>query len=423
VLDIKLIRKDTEGVKKALARRGEPGSLDRLLAFDRERRGILTEAEALKSEKKKASEAIARMMREGKGTDSEVAVQKGISAKIKALDDKVGELEADIARILYTIPNMPHESVPQGGESRKNVIVKESESWKAPGFKMLPHWELGERLRIMEPAAASRMTGSNFVIFSGLGARLERALLNFMLDMHVKEHGYREIAPPYLVKRESMVGTGQLPKMEGDMYCCEADDLFMIPTAEVPLINMHREQVLDVEALPIRYVAYTPCFRREAGSYGKDTRGLIRIHQFDKVEMVSFTGPDDSYDELERMLGNAEEVLLKLQLPYRIVELCAEEISFASTKTYDIEVWAPGVERWLEVASISNCEDFQARRAGIRCKKKGSKGTFLPHTLNGSGVALPRTYIAILENYQNEDGTVRIPPALVPYMGGTAVMQ
>ncbi|MEJ2744133.1 MAG: serine--tRNA ligase, partial [bacterium] len=277
--------------------------------------------------------------------------------------------------------------------------------------------------KILDFDAAANMTGSNFPLYRGLGARLERALYNFMIDLHVKEHGYTEIVPPYLVKRESMRGTGQLPKLENDMYLCEVDDLFMVPTAEVPLINMHREQMLDERALPISYVAYTPCFRREAGSYGKDTRGLMRVHQFDKVEMVKFTRPEDSYAALEEMLLHAEAVLKLLGIPYRVCELCAGEISFASSKTYDIEIWAAGVGKWLEVASISNCEDFQARRADIRCKRKEGKGTFLPHTLNGSGVALARTYIAILENYQQADGTVKVPSVLVPYMGDVELIE
>ena len=266
------------------------------------------------------------------------------------------------------------------------------------------------------------MTGSNFPLYKGLGAKLERALYRFMIDLHVGEHGYTEIIPPYMVNRDSMLGTGQLPKLEDDMYLCEADDLFLIPTAEVPLVNMHREEIIDEKVLPISYVAYTPCFRREAGSYGKDTRGLIRVHQFDKVEMVKFARPENSYDELEKMLGHAEEVVKRLELPYRVFQLCAEEISFASTKTYDIEIWAPGIERWLEVASISNCESFQARRAKIRCRKKGEKGTFYPHTLNGSGIALARTFLSILETFQRPDGTVKVPKVLIPYMDGMEVI-
>ena len=429
MLDIKLIRKDPEMVKAALARRGDTSAIDRLLELDRERRELLVNIESLRSLKNQVSKEISDQIRSKGGK-----VEKGwkpeipgyMEAKLKDLEvfePKVEQLESEIASLLLRVPNMPYISIPDGANSDNNKIVKNSGEMPKFDFNPLPHWEIGKCLKILDFDAASKMTGSNFPLYKGLGARLERALYSFMLDLHVKEHGYTEIAPPYMVKRESMRGTGQLPKLENDMYICEADDLFMIPTAEVPLVNIHREQMLDERVLQISYVAYSPCFRREAGSYGKDTRGLMRVHQFDKVEMVKFTRPEDSYAALEEMLLHAEEVLKLLGIPYRICELCAGEISFASSKTYDIEIWAAGVGKWLEVASISNCEDFQARRADIRCKRKEGKGTFLPHTLNGSGVALARTYIAILENYQRADGTVMIPKALVPYMGGVEVIK
>jgi len=429
MLDIKLIRKDPEMVKAGLARRGDTSAIDKLLELDRERREHLVNIERLRSLKNQASKEIAEQIRENNAQADE-GWKPRISAEIKEkikelerLEPEVGRLEGEIAILLLQIPNIPHESIPSGGSNNNNRYVKQIGEICRFDFNPLPHWEIGECLKILDFESASRMSGSNFPLYKGVGARLERALYTFMIDLHVREHGYIEIIPPYMVKRDSMTGTGQLPKLEEDMYLCEADDLFLIPTAEVPLVNIHREQMLDERVLPISYVAYTPCFRREAGSYGKDTRGLMRVHQFDKVEMVKFTSPEGSYGALEEMLLHAESVLKLLKLPYRVSELCAGEISFASSKTYDIEVWAGGIGRWLEVASISNCEDFQARRAAIRCKRKEGKGTFYPHTLNGSGVALARTYCAILENYQQKDGTVTVPHALVPYMGGIEVIR
>jgi len=426
MLDIKLIRKDPEAVKALLARRGDTSAVDKLLLLDAERRNILTQLEQNRMTKNTYSKKIAAQMHGGSLKEAQLPEREAIEAvsqEIEAQEKKVEELDGKLDSLLLAIPNMPHNTVPSGGSSRTNRIVKEYLAIKQFSFNPLPHWEIGECLKILDFPTAALLSGSNFPLYKGQGAKLERALYSFMLDLHVKEHGYQEISPPYMVKRECMLGTGQLPKMEGDMYLCEEDDLFLVPTAEVPLVNMHRGQTLDERVLPLNYVAYTPCFRREAGSYGKDTRGLIRVHQFDKVEMVKFTKPESSYEALEQMLGHSEEVLKRLGLPYRVLELCAEEISFASSKTYDIEVWAPGIKKWMEVASISNCEDFQARRANIRCKKAAGKGTFFPHTLNGSGVALARTYLAILETYQNADGTVTLPDVLVPYMGGVKVLQ
>ncbi|MCX6354037.1 MAG: serine--tRNA ligase [Candidatus Aureabacteria bacterium] len=426
MLDIKLIRKDPEAAKTALARRGDTSAIDKLLLLDAERRNIITQLEQNRMVKNAYSKKIAEQIREGLLKEAQLPEKEAIQAisqKIEAQEKEVEELNAQLDSLVLTIPNMPHNTVQSGGSSKTNKIVKEYLAIKQFSFNPLPHWEIGEYLKILDFPTATLLSGSNFPLYKGQGAKLERALYSFMLDLHVKEHGYQEISPPYMVKRECMLGTGQLPKMEGDMYLCEEDDLFLVPTAEVPLVNMHRGQTLDERVLPLNYVAYTPCFRREAGSYGKDTRGLIRIHQFDKVEMVKFTRPESSYEALEQMLGQSEEVLKRLGLPYRVLELCAEEISFASSKTYDIEVWAPGIKQWMEVASISNCEDFQARRANIRCKKAAGKGTFFPHTLNGSAVALARTYLAILETYQNADGTVTLPDVLVPYMGGVKVLQ
>ena len=429
MLDIKMIRKDPGTIKAALGRRGDTSAIDRLLELDRERREHLVTIESLRSLKNQASKEIADQVRDKSGKAAgkwKPRIPADIEEKIRQLEKlepEVERLEEEIASLLLVIPNMPHNTVPCGGCSDNNILVKHIGEIRKFEFNPLPHWEIGECLKILDFESASRMSGSNFPLYKGAGARLERSLYTFMVDLHVREHGYTEIIPPYMVKRDSMRGTGQLPKLEEDMYLCEAEDLFMIPTAEVPLVNMHREQMLDERLLPISYVSYTPCFRREAGSYGKETRGLIRVHQFDKVEMVKFTRPEDSYGALEQMLLHAEAVLRLLELPYRVFELCAGEISFASSKTYDIEVWAAGVGKWLEVASISNCEDFQARRADIRCKRKEGKGTFHPHTLNGSGVALARTYLAILENYQQENGTVMVPKVLIPYMGGIEVIK
>ncbi len=423
MLDIKLIRKDPDKVKAELAKRGKSWEvIDELCKRDEELRNNITEVELLKNRLKQLSNDIKREL----GTEAAVSKTKtarDFSDKIKQQEANVGVLSNNLQLLLYTIPNIPHVSVPSGRSSDSNRNVKQSGEIPRFDFKPSPHWEIGECLKILDFESASRMSGSNFPLYKGLGARLERALYTFMIDLHVREHGYTEIIPPYMMKRDSMRGTGQLPKLEDDMYLCEADDLFMIPTAEVPLVNMHRQQMFDERLLPISYVAYTPCFRREAGSYGKETRGLVRVHQFDKVEMVKFTRPEDSYGALEQMLLHSEAVLKLLELPYRVLELCAGEISFASSKTYDIEVWAAGMGKWLEVASISNCEDFQARRADIRCKRKEGKGTFYPHTLNGSGVALARTYLALLENYQRENGTVVVPKVLVPYMGGIEVIE
>ena len=423
MLDMRLIRERPEEVREALARRGRDAPIDELRELDGKRRRLISEAEEIKRRKNEASKRVRDLKRQGKDAGEIIERQKRLSREVKELDAKVGDISDRLAIILSAIPNIPHISVPSGGKEHKNSFVRSWGDPRAFDFEPKPHWEVGRALGMLDFEAAARMSGSHFPLYMGMGAKLERALYGFMLDLHVKEHGYTEIIPPYMVKRESMFGTGQLPKMEDDMYRCEVDDLFLIPTAEVPLVNMHRGEIIDDERLPLNYVSYTPCFRREAGSYGKETRGLMRVHQFDKVEMVSFTRPSESYDALERMLGHAEDVLRALGLPYRVWALCAEEISFASSKTYDIEVWAPGVGRWLEVASISNCEAFQARRAGIRCRRKAEKGTYYPHTLNGSGVALARTFLSICENYQQADGSLRVPEALVPYMDGVTVIE
>ena len=422
MLDIKLIRKDPAAVKAALARRGSAAAIDDLLRLDAERRQCVAAVEALKSRKNLVSKEVGRAKAVGKEASEAIAEMKQVSDKIRDYDLKVGDIDSRMEDLMLRIPNIPDISTPDGASSNDNVIVKQIGELPRFDFEPLPHWDIGERLGILDFASGSLLSGSNFPVYKGLGARLERALWSWMLDLHVREHGYTEVSPPYLVKRECMTGTGQLPKLEGDMYLCGEDDLFLVPTAEVPLVNLHRGRILDERALPLSYVAYSPCFRREAGSYGKETRGLMRVHQFDKVEMVKITRPEESLAALDAMLRHAEEVLEALGLPYRVLALCAGEISFASAKTYYIEVWAAGVRRWLEVASISTCGDVEARRAGIGVRLKEGKGTFHPHTLNGSGVALARTFLALLENFQTADGLVAVPEALAPYMGGAKVI-
>lgn len=418
MLDLHFIREHPDQVQKALRDRGDKTDLDQLLTLDKKRRSIIQEADALKAERNRVSDEIAQWKKAGKDVLDKINAMREVSEKIKALDDSLREIEKEIYSILIRIPNIPHPSVPVGDASANRVIREWGEK---PSFDFTPkpHWDIGSSLGIIDFDRASLLSGSNFVVFKGSGAKLVRGLINFMLDLHVNKHGYTEVWVPAVVKREMMFGTGQLPKLEEDMYSLEKDDLFLIPTAEVPVTNLHREEILDGDALPIYYTAYTPCFRREAGSYGADTRGLIRVHQFDKVEMVKFVLPETSYEELERLLQNAEEVLQLLEIPYRVVCLATGDLSFSAAKCYDIETWAPGVGRWLEVSSCSNFEDFQARRMNVRFRrKKGEKPEFV-HTLNGSGLALPRTLIALLENFQTDEGTVVIPEALRPYVGAS----
>jgi len=416
MLDLKFIRENVELVRQAIANKGEKVDLDRLLELDGQRRALLAEGEALKAQRNKVSESIAVMKKRGEDASALIREMGQVADRIKELDARLGEIEKAIYEVQIRIPNIPHPSVPVGDESA-NVVIKQWGTIETFDFQPKTHWQIGEALGILDLAGGAKVAGAFFVNFRGLGAKLERALINFMLDLHVQKHGYTEVFPPFLTKRESMFGTGQIPKLEKDMYRVEEDDLFLIPTAEVPVTNLHRDEILDGDDLPIYYTAYTPCFRREAGSYGRDTRGLVRIHQFDKVEMVKFVKPETSYDELESLLANAEEVLQLLNLPYRVKVLATGDLSFAAAKCYDIEVWAAGIGKWLEVSSCSNFEAFQARRANIRFRRsKGAKPEYV-HTLNGSGVALPRTVIAILENYQTDEGTVVVPEVLRPYMG------
>jgi len=418
MLDLKYIRANPEVVRAAILNKNEHADLDRLLAVDEDLRSLLTAAEALKQERNAESQKIGEMKKSGGDASEAIVRMREVSSSIKEYDERIAAARAELDELLIGVPNVPHESVPIGSDESDNVVVRTWGEPHAACARPAPHWEIGETLGILDAASASGLAGSGFMVFVGAGARLERALIQFMLDVHVKEHGHTEIAPPFVANREAMIGTGQLPKLEHDMYRCEEDDLFLIPTAEVPLTNLHRDEILDGTRLPLRYVASTPCFRREAGSYGKDTRGLIRVHQFDKVEMVRFVEPETSYDELEALTADAESILVRLGLPYQVKVLSTGDLSFAGAKCYDIDIWAAGVERWLEISSCTNFEDFQARRAGIRYRPAGGGKARYVHTLNGSGVALARLVVAILENYQTARGTIEIPEALRPYMDG-----
>lgn len=416
MLDIKRIRENEQEVRQGLKNRGaDTSAIDKVVALDQERRKLLTEVETLKNKRNVVSKQIGELKRKGENTDQIQAEMREHGDKIATIDIKVRELDAQLEEQMLFIPNIPHSSIPVGPDKYSNKTVREFGKPAVFNFKPKTHVELGDHLGLFDFERATKMTGAGFPLFVGAGARLQRALISFMLDMHVKEHGYTELWTPSVCNSASMRGTGQLPKMAEDMYHVTLDDLWLIPTAEVPVTNFHRDEILD-KPLPIYLTAYTACFRREAGSAGKETRGLIRVHQFDKVEMVKFVEPEKSYDELETLVSNAEDVLKRLGLHYRILMLCSGDISFSAAKCYDIELWAPGQNDWLEVSSCSNFEDFQARRASIRYKKDGK--TRFVHTLNGSGVALARLVVAILENYQQADGTVLIPEALVPYMGG-----
>jgi seryl-tRNA synthetase len=418
MLDLKFIRENSDKVREAVKNKGENADLEPLLKKDEERRHLLGKVEELKRIRNQTSEQIAALKKDKKDASGLIAEMKEVSSRISELDSRLREVEAKLQEFLLTIPNLPHPSVPVGSGEDDNVVVREWGERPRLNFTPRPHWELGEMLGILDLPRAVKIAGSGFVMTTGQGALLERALINLMLDVHTQKHGYREVLPPVLSGRDSMVGTGQLPKLEYDMYVVESEDLFLIPTAEVPLTNLHREEILKGEDLPLYYTAYTPCFRRESGSYGKDTRGLMRVHEFNKVEMVKLVKPESSYQELESLVKDAEEILQLLGLPYRVRVLCTGDLSFAAAKCYDLEAYAAGVDQYLEVSSCSNFEDFQARRANIRYRPLSKARPEFVHTLNGSGVALPRTLIAIIENYQTERGTVIIPEALRPYMRG-----
>lgn len=417
MLDPRFIRENIELVESRLNTRGQGIDLGRFKDLDGKRRELLLQGESLKALRNKVSDEISRIKDKSQAQDR-ILEMRDVSQRIKGIDDQLRGVEEELELFLLTVPNIPHASVPIGKSEEENVEVKRWGSKPVLAFPPKPHWEIGESLGILDFERGAKLTGARFTLYRGAGAKLERALLNFMLDLHTERHNYVEMLPPFMVNRESMTGTGQLPKFEDDLFHLDGVDYFLIPTAEVPVTNIHRGEILRAEDLPLCYTAYTPCFRKEAGSYGKDTRGLIRQHQFNKVELVKFAHPDRSYEELDRLLDNAEEVLRQLGLHYRVVELCTGDLGFSAAKTFDIEVWLPGQEAYREISSCSNFEDFQARRAAIRFREDEKAKPEYLHTLNGSGLAVGRTLVAVLENYQQSDGTVLIPEVLRPYMGG-----
>jgi seryl-tRNA synthetase len=423
VLDPKFIRQNPDVVKQAIANKGEKADVDGFLAADEKRREIISTVEKLKAERNTVTAEIAKLKKGGQNADEMIAKMRAVGDEIANYDKKLQEVEAEINNLLLWMPNMPHSSVPVGKTDADNVEVKKWGEIKTFDFKPRSHWEIGEMIGGLDIKRGATVSGSGFYFLTGPGARLERALINFMLDLHTLKHGYTEVMVPYIVGPNAMRGTGQIPKLAEDMYHIEKEDLYLIPTAEVSLTNMFAEEILQPDSLPKKICAFSPCFRREAGSYGKENRGIVRVHQFHKVEMVKIVEPDSSYDELEKLVGNAEAVLQALGLPYRVRILCTGDLSFAAAKCYDLELYAPGMDAWLEVSSCSNFEDFQARRMNLRYRtEKGGKTAF-PHTLNGSGLALPRTMAGILENYQTKSGEVIIPEPLRPYMGGLEVLK
>lgn len=423
MIDIKLMRVNPELVRKAMKDRGrDPSIVDEILEKDTKRRDLLKEVNSLKRERNEAGEEIARLKREKKDATHIIKMMKDKSDRIKDLDGMISSLEEEIQSLLLTIPNIPHESVPVGPDESANVEIRR---WGIPrefDFPVKSHWDLAEYLGMIDFERGTRLSGSRFVVLKGWGAIMERALINFMLDLHVREQNYTEIFPPFLVNSETMTGTGQLPKFKEELYKCEEEDLYLIPTAEVPLTNMFKNEIIDGDKLPYYFTAYTACFRREAGSYGKDIRGIIRLHQFNKVELVKVTRPETSYEELEKLTMDAEEVLKRLGLPYRVIVLSTGDMGFSAAKTYDLEVWIPYEGRYREISSCSNCTDFQARRMNTRFRPGEMEKPVFVHTLNGSGVAVGRTMVAILENYQQKDGSIVIPEALRPYMNGKEII-
>lgn len=423
MFDVKLLRNNMAAVQAAMQNRGKNvEELNRFTDADVKRRELLQEAEQLKNRRNVVSQEVAQRKKAGENADGLINEMKVVGDRIKELDDEIRGLDEGLQQIVLSIPNMPHESVPVGASEENNIEVRRNGETPTFSFEAKPHWEIAQELGILDFEAAAKVTGSRFVFYKGLGARLERALTNFMMDLHSDEHGYEEMLPPYIVNRDSLTGTGQLPKFEEDVFKLENTDYFMIPTAEVPVTNYHRDDILAVEQLPVNFVAFSACFRSEAGSAGRDTRGLIRQHQFNKVELVKLVKPEDSYNELERLTQHAERVLQLLKLPYRVLSLCTADLGFSSAKTYDLEVWLPSSNTYREISSCSNFEDFQARRANIRFRRDLKAKPEFVHTLNGSGLALGRTVAAILENYQQADGSVVIPDVLIPYMNNVKVI-
>lgn len=418
MIDIKLLRDNFDEVKKSLDFRKENINLEQFKEIDHKRRDLIQKVEVLKNKQNTASKQIPILKKEGKDTSELLETMKELSAEIKEIDNQIKEVEIELNNYLLNIPNIPHSSVPLGDSDEDNVEIRKWGEVRKFTFDPKPHWDLGTDLDILDSEAAAKITGSRFTIYKGIGARLERALVNFMLDLHVDKHGYTEVFPPFMVHRKSMIGTGQLPKFEEDAFKVEGTDYFLVPTAEVPVTNMHRDQILSGDLLPLKYCAYTACFRAEAGAAGRDTRGLIRQHQFNKVELVKFVKPENSYEELEKLTNDAEEVLKLLEIPYRVVKICIGDLGFTAAMKYDIEVWMPSYNRYVEISSCSNFESFQARRANIKYKDQIKDKANFVHTLNGSGVAAGRATAAILENYQQEDGSIVIPKVLRPYMNG-----
>lgn len=425
MLDLKYIKKNRDAVEAGMKKRNADVDFNLLLTIDRKRKQQLLEIEALRHERNIVSDQIAELKKSGQDAAGPIDKMKGVSARIKDLDKDLSCLEQELKDFLITIPNLPHPDVPVGKDDTENRLEKTVGEPLAFDFKAKPHWDIGENLKIVDLPRATKLAGARFPLLLGAGARLERALINFMLDIHTGQHGYSETVPPFIVNSNTLFGTGQLPKFEEDLFKLRGWDYYLIPTSEVPMTNIFASEIIDESMLPLKFTAYTPCFRSEAGSHGRDTRGLIRQHQFNKVEMVKITAPETSFEELEAMLENAEKILQLLELPYQVVTLCTGDLGFSATKTYDIEVWMPGQGdngKYREISSCSNCLDFQARRAGIRFKRKDAKKPEYVHTLNGSGLAVGRTFAAILENYQQSDGSVKIPQVLVPYMGGIEVI-
>lgn len=417
MLSIDIIRNNPKEVEQGLARKGEKLLISEIIKLDESYRSDLAQANEMRAERNVASDKIARAKKLGENSDKAINAMRKLSQQIKVLEEKTQSSKNELDQLLLGLPNIPHESVPEGKDEKNNQLVREWGETLDRDFNIIAHLELGKALSLFDFERGAKISGSGFPLYTGKGAKLERALINFMLDFQTEQHGYTEIFPPFLVRPESAVTTGQLPKLADDMYASEKDDLWLIPTAEVPLTNIHQNEILSEDQLPINYTAYSACFRREAGSYGKDTRGFLRVHQFNKVELVKFVKPENSYKELEKLVGHAEAILQSLGLKYRVIELCTGDLSFAAAKCYDLELWAPGEEKWLEVSSCSNFEDFQARRGNIRYRRNSDKQVEFVHTLNGSGVATPRLLVALLETYQNKDGTIAIPEPLQPYFG------
>jgi len=417
MLSIDIIRNNPKEVEQGLARKGEKLLISEIIKLDESYRSDLAQANEMRAERNVASDKIARAKKLGENSDKAINAMRKLSQQIKVLEEKTQSSKNELDQLLLGLPNIPHESVPEGKDEKNNQLVREWGETLDRDFNIIAHLELGKALSLFDFERGAKISGSGFPLYTGKGAKLERALINFMLDFQTEQHGYMEIFPPFVVRPESAVTTGQLPKLADDMYASEKDDLWLIPTAEVPLTNIHQNEILSEDQLPINYTAYSACFRREAGSYGKDTRGFLRVHQFNKVELVKFVKPENSYKELEKLVGHAEVILQSLGLKYRVIELCTGDLSFAAAKCYDLELWAPGEEKWLEVSSCSNFEDFQARRGNIRYRRNSDKQVEFVHTLNGSGVATPRLLVALLETYQNKDGTIAIPEPLQPYFG------